>query len=226
MPFTPAAAPLEPAPTPVVQPTSDPYHSQGYPPPQNPHTSSSSSHPYTHPTSSPSTHSRPYSHAPGNAKTRTHPHTAPPASPVLATAAPSSSSQTNSYRQTTAHPPAYEHNKHEQARPRDRRQSHPHPQPHQPPPPPPPPRSHEWRQTPASAPATTQAAAGDGGYFERRYADSAYTVRSPTPSDWASMPSDSVAASGQRQNGHHDSQSRISSPGRSYVGHGQRGEWR
>ena len=234
MPFTPAAAPPEPAPTPAVLPAFDSYHSQGYPPPQSPHPSSSSSssshpYPYPHSTSSPSTHSRPYSHAHGNANTRAHPHTAPPTSPIPAattTAPSSSSSQPNSHRHIATHPPVYEH-KHEQARPRDHHQFHPHPQQHQPPPPPP--RSNEWRQTPALAPAPAQAPAEDEGY----------TVRSPTPSDrdelvqWTTpTPSDSVAAAagGQRRHGRHDSQnSRTSSPGRGYAGHGHRqrgGGWR
>jgi hypothetical protein len=227
MPFTPATA-LESAPTPVVHPTSDSYQSQGYPPPQSPHTSQSSSQSYPHPTSSPSTHSRPYSHAHGNANTRAHPHTAPPMSPVLGiTASSSSSSQPDSHHHTAAHPPVYEHN-HVHAHPRNHHQSH--LQPHQPPPPP---RSQEWRHAPASAPAApapSQAAADDGVYGETRYTDSTYTVRSPTPSDrdepvrWTPTPSDSVAASKQRRHGHpHDSQrSRTSSPSRSYVGHGHR----
>jgi hypothetical protein len=246
MPFTPAAAAPEPVPTPVVHPASESYHPQGYAPPLSTHTSSSSSsssHSYPHPTSSPSTHSRPYSHARGNANTRAHPHTAPQTSPLPSTTAPSSSSsssQANSHRHTAAHPPTYEHN-YEHARPRDHQSHpypHPHPQPHQPPPPPPP-RSHEWRQSPASAPAPAQAqaAANDGGYDEPRYADSTYTVRSPTPSDrdrdeparWTPTPSiDSVAAGGLRRHGHghHDnqSQSRTSSPSRGYVG--RSGGWR
>lgn len=227
MPFTPAAAPPESAPTPVVHPASDSYHPQGYAPPLSRHTSSSSSsHSYPHPSLSPSTNPRPYPHAHGNANTRAHPHTAPSTSPVLATTAPSSSSsQPNSHRVTAAHPSVYEH-KHVHARPHDHHQSH--PQPHQPPPPPPPPRSHEWRQSPASAPASTQAqaAADDGGYGETRYGDSTYTVRSPTPSDGDrdEPGSDSVAAGGQRRHGHghHDSQSqsRTSGPSRGYVGRG------
>jgi len=221
-PFTPAAAPPEPALTPVASPASGSYHSRGYPPPpQSPH-ASSLSHSHSHPT--PSTHTRPYSHAHGNTNTRVHPHsTVPPtSSPVLATTAPlSSSSQPNSYRHATAHPPVHDRDhEFEHTRPRDHRQSQP--------PPPPPPRSQDWRQAPAPALAPQAAAADDGGYSETRHADSAYTVRSPTPSDrdeqvqWTPTPSDSVTAGGQRERRHHDGQNRAWSPSRSHVGRGHR----
>ncbi|KAF8478422.1 hypothetical protein DFH94DRAFT_54865 [Russula ochroleuca] len=120
--------------------------------------------------------------------------------------APAPQAADDGYRQGS-HPQDYDH-KH--ARPRD------HPQPSSPPPP----RSHEWRPAPVPAPAP-QAQAADDGYRETRYADS-YAVYSPAPSDeqvrWMSTPTPSESVGGQQRR-HSPSQSRGSSPSRSYVGH-------
>ncbi|KAI0277229.1 hypothetical protein BGY98DRAFT_981238 [Russula aff. rugulosa BPL654] len=233
MPFTPAAAPPESAPTPAVPPPStrttlkDTHHRRA-------HTHHHRHHHHTHTHTHTLPHLRPHILVPIHTHTEmqipcTSTH-GPPTSPIqqqqqqlhhhrhlhnqiaIDTLQPIHQSMSTSRTSTSARSSSVP--------------SHPIPsQQHQPPPP----RSHEWRQTSASAPAPAQAPAEDEGY----------TVRSPTPSDrdelvqWTTpTPSDSIAAAagGQRRHGRHDSQnSRTSSPGRGYAGHGHRqrgGGWR
>ncbi|KAH9993764.1 hypothetical protein BJV77DRAFT_338816 [Russula vinacea] len=159
----------------------------------------------------PGDHPRVYEH--GHARPRDIQPPPPPRSHERRSApAPASQAADDGYRQG-GRSQDYDHG---HARPRD------HPQPSSPPPP----RLREWRSAPIPTPASVstpapQAQAADDGYREAPYADS-YALYSPAPSDeqvrWTSTPTPSESVGGQQRR-QSTSQSRGSSPSRSYVGH-------